>query len=192
MSGSQIPADACVCLFLSFGAFAEAVNDGGISGGLAQITEETGRLLGRILNVPTDLVAAGWNALVPDFLRINKAAGFGDPLIAAVDKAEAARKKAIEDAKKYNNDFEREAKRAKEVADRNKPANLPKQAPDGKGGYGVTPEATIKANEAAQKRIEDAKIEVAVNLLLSLTELVDLQFAALPDLCLPKPPPLIN
>lgn len=148
-------------LITSFGAFAESINEGGIAGGLAMITEEIGRLLGRLLNLPTDAVAGAWNLLVPDFLRINKAAGLGDPLIAAVDKAEAARKKAIEDAKKYNNDFEREAKRAKEVADRNKPANLPKQAPDGKGGYGVTPEATIKANEAAQKRIEDAKIETA-------------------------------
>lgn len=148
-------------LVIAFGSLAEVINEGGISHGLAMITEEVGRLVGRILNLPTDALAAGWNALVPDFLKIKNAAGLGDPVLAAVDKAEAARKKALEDAKKYNADFEREAKRAKEIADRNKPANLPKTAPDGKGGFGVTPEATVKANEAAQKRIEDAKLEVA-------------------------------
>ena len=148
-------------LLLTFGEFAKAVNEGGISGGLALITEEIGRLTGRLLNLPTDAIAAGWNALVPDFLRIKKAAGLGDPLLNLVDQAEAARKKAIEDAKKYNNDFEREAKRAKEIAERNKPAAIKNTAPDAKGGFGATPEATVKANEQAQKRIEDAKIEVA-------------------------------
>lgn len=147
-------------LILAFGGFAKAVNEGGIAGGLAAITEELGRFVGAILNVPTDAIGAVWNAIVPDFLKLNKVAGLGDPIIALSNKAEEARKKAIEDAKKYNNDFQREMNRAKAIAEQNKPKGAPAGPPQ-QGGFGKPSEAQLTAEREYLKRLEESKVEIA-------------------------------
>jgi lambda family phage tail tape measure protein len=75
-----------------FGDLATTVNSGGIDAGLAKITEQVSKLAGTILNLPTDAIRAGWNSLVPDFLKIDKAMGLGDPLLELAKKAEEARR----------------------------------------------------------------------------------------------------
>ena len=63
-------------VLLSFGAFAKAINEGGISAGIAKITEEIGYLVASILNLPTDAIAGVLNFFGAD---IKDPKGLGSP-----------------------------------------------------------------------------------------------------------------
>jgi hypothetical protein len=94
-------------LILSFGALAKSVNEGGISGGIAKITEELGYLAAEILNLPTDAIAGFLNLFGAN---IKDPKGLGTPLKMLTDQAKKDRerfqaeqvqlKKAKEDADK--------------------------------------------------------------------------------------------
>jgi hypothetical protein len=133
-----------------FGDLAITINSGGIDAGLAKIIEQVGKLTGQLLNLPTDAIAAGWNALVPDWLRIEKAMGLGDPLIALSKKAEKERQAAMAGAGRGGQG----GPTAAQLATANGSTTTP-----GKGGYGATPEATLKAIADSQLRIKQSRID---------------------------------
>lgn len=137
-------------LVVAFGEFAKAVNEGGISAGLAKITESLGNLVAEILNFPTDAIAGILNLFG---LGIKDPVGLGTPL-----------KKLVEQAKKDREAFQAEnerLRRVKEEQDRiaqgqNRPGRpTTPQA----GGFGATPEATLKARQDQLKRIGAIEIE---------------------------------
>jgi lambda family phage tail tape measure protein len=139
-------------LIITFGNFAKAVNEGGISGGLAKITEEIGNLTGEILNVPTDYLAKFLNLFGAN---IQNPVGLGTPL-----------KKLVEQARKDREAFQAEQvkiKKAKEDADKllrsqQPPTSNQPSGPQG-GGFGAVPEATLKAFEESRNRIRLSGIE---------------------------------
>lgn len=124
-----------------FGELAKSFNQAGMGGGLAYLTEQIGIFVGEMLNIPTDAIAGVWNALVPEWLGIKKAVGLGDPLIELVKKAKKAREEAMAV---------------------NKPPAQPGKPNTGGGaggGFGATPEATLKAQADSRLRIEQARLE---------------------------------
>lgn len=138
-------------LILSFGALAKAVNEGGISAGLAKITEELGYLSAEILNLPTDAIAGFMNFFGAD---IKNPVGLGTPLKALTDKAKA-------DRLKFQAEQE-QLRKAKAEADKilNKgPASTAPAGPKG-GGFGATPEADLKAAAEYEKRIAGVRADI--------------------------------
>jgi len=138
-------------LILSFGALAKAVNEGGISAGLAKITEELGYLTAEILNLPTDAIAGFLNFFGAD---IKNPVGLGTPLKALTDKAKEDRLKFQAEQVKL--------KAAKEAADKalqKGPADQKTSGPAG-GGFGETPEATVKAVAEYEKRIAQTRADI--------------------------------
>jgi hypothetical protein len=135
-----------------FGDLAITINSGGIESGLAKITEQVGTLVGKLLNLPTDAIAAAWNALLPNWMRIDNAAGLGDPLIAAAKAAEKARQASTAGAGRGG----RGGPTAEELAAYNASKNPAKKAA---GGFGATPEATLKAIADSKTRIEQSQLE---------------------------------
>ena len=148
-------------LVLAFGDFAKAVNEGGISGGLAKIVESLGDFQAEVLNLPTDAIAAVLNLFGAN---IKDPVGLGTPV-----------KKLVEQAKKDRLAFQAEnvrLKKLKEDQDKiaagenaNEVQRLLNRAPaPGAGGLGVTPEATLKAIAESKKRAAqdeaDAKKEI--------------------------------
>ena len=128
-----------------FGELAMAIGSGGISGGLALITEQIAELVGTILNLPTDAINYAWNSLVPDWLRTaDKAAGLGTPLILLAEQAKKARKEL---------EFDPGVGKGWDNVDK-KIKNL------GKGGFGNASEAVIKAAEDSAKRIAQSTSEI--------------------------------
>jgi len=128
-----------------FGELATVINQSGIESGLAKITEQVGSLVGKLLNLPTDAIAAAWNALMPDSMKISKAVGLGDPIIAAAKAAEDARYAATVGGGRGRLG----GPTAKELAD----YEASKKPPAKGGTYGATPDATLKAIAESQKRI---------------------------------------
>jgi lambda family phage tail tape measure protein len=137
-------------LLLAFGEMAKAINQGGISGGLAKITEELGYLSAEILNLPTDAIAGFLNFFGAD---IKNPVGLGTPLKALTDKAK-------EDRLKFQAEQEK-LKKAKADADEalRGPAGSTPAGPAG-GGFGSTPEADIKAAAEYEKRIANARADI--------------------------------
>jgi lambda family phage tail tape measure protein len=138
-------------LIVSFGDFAKAVNEGGISGGIARITESIGDMVAEFLNLPTDAIAGFLNLFGAD---IKNPIGLGSGL-----------KGLVQQAKKDREAYQKEQeaiKKAKEDADKllrsQKPAAAAVAGPAG-GGFGTTPEATLKAIEDSRNRIRLAGIE---------------------------------
>jgi low affinity Fe/Cu permease len=138
-------------LILAFGSLAKAINEGGISAGLAKITEELGYLTAEILNLPTDAIAGFLNFFGAD---IKNPVGLGTPLKALTDKAKEDRLKFQAEQVKL--------KAAKEAADKalqKGPASTAPSGPAG-GGFGATPEATIKAVAEYEKRKEQVIADI--------------------------------
>jgi len=131
-------------LLTYFGDLATTINQGGISAGFAKITEQIAVLAGTILNLPTDALNYAWNSLVPEWMRLpEKAAGFGDPLIALAKKAEKAREALT---------FDPGVGAGWDAVDK-KIKNL------GKGGFGNPSDAVIKAAAESEKRIAQSATE---------------------------------
>jgi len=133
-------------VILAFGEFAKAINEGGISGGIAIIIEQLGLFAAEILNFPTDVLAAILKLAGVD---VGKAYGLGDGIKNLVEQAKAARLAA-----------QAEAKAAQEAQQKlatggtgNKPAGgKPRQKVE-------TPEATLKAIEESRQRIKQSGLE---------------------------------
>ena len=139
-----------------FGELAIQINQGNTSGVLARLTESTANLAGTILNLPTDAIRAGWNALVPDFLRIQgQAAGLGDPLLAMAKKAEAARKQ-IEG-------FDLGNLEANIGQTRSGQDPTQQMASKAAGRFRAVSEAEKKAAEESAKKIQQMQIETNKN-----------------------------
>jgi lambda family phage tail tape measure protein len=136
-------------LVLAFGEFAKAVNEGGISGGLAKITESIGNLVAEILNLPTDAIAGVLNFFGAD---IKNPIGLGSGLKAVVEQAKKDRLEFQAENVKLAQEKE---KQAKILAGQ----NAPKGATS--GGFGATPDATVKAREQQLKRIELLEVDQA-------------------------------
>jgi lambda family phage tail tape measure protein len=138
-------------LVLAFGDFAKAINEGGIAGGLAKITEAMANLVAEALNFPTDAIAGILNLFGAN---IQNPAGLGTGLKALVEQARKSR-----EAMQAEN-----VKLAKAKEEQDKIAsgkNQPTAGAPAQGGFGATPEATIKAREAAGKRLELIEVEQA-------------------------------
>jgi lambda family phage tail tape measure protein len=141
-------------LIITFGNFAKAVNEGGISGGLAKITEEIGYLIVSILNAPTDAIAGFFNLFGAG---IKNPVGLGDL---------TGLKGVVDQAKKQREQYQKEQeaiKKAKEDADKllrsqQPPTGNQPSGPQG-GGFGAVPEATLKAFEESRNRIRLSGIE---------------------------------
>jgi lambda family phage tail tape measure protein len=138
-------------LILSFGALAKAVNEGGISAGLAKITEELGYLSAEILNLPTDAIAGFMNFFGAD---IKNPVGLGTPIKALTDKAKEDRLKFQAEQVKL-----KEARAAADKALNKGPASTTPSGPAG-GGYGATPEADLKAAAEYEKRIAGTRADI--------------------------------
>ena len=137
-------------LLLSFGELAKSINEGGIAGGLAKITEELGYLAAEILNLPTDYIAKFMNFFGAD---IKNPVGLGTPLKALTDRAKEDRLKFQAEQVKL-----KEAKAAADKALRGPAGNTP-SGPAG-GGFGATPEADIKAAAEYEKRIATVRSDI--------------------------------
>jgi lambda family phage tail tape measure protein len=138
-------------LIIAFGNLAKAINEGGISAGLAKITEELGYLAAEILNLPTDAIAGFLNFFGAG---IKNPVGLGTPLKALTDKAKEDRLKFQAEQVKL--------KAAKEAADKalNKgPATQTTSGPKG-GGFGATPEADLKAAAEYEKRMAQTRADI--------------------------------
>lgn len=138
-------------LVVSFGDFAIAVNQGGIGGGLAKITEELGYLTARILNLPTDIVAGFFNLFGANI----KAVGFGTPIGNLADRAR-------EERLRLQKEFEKAEELKRKAANEGRgPAGTTPLGPAG-GGFGAASESSIKAAKAAAakaaKEIADATV----------------------------------
>jgi len=136
-------------LIITFGEFAKAINEGGISGGIAKITESIGNLIAEILNAPTDAIAGFLNLFGAG---IKDPVGLGTPLKALVERAKREREQYQAEMKKAA-----EAKAAAEKALKGTAGTAP-LGPAG-GGFGAVPEATLKAIEDSKNRIAQSGIE---------------------------------
>ena len=136
-------------VILAFGEFAKAINEGGISGGIAIIIEQLGLFAAEILNFPTDVLAVLLKAVGVD---VGKQFGLGDGIKNIVEQAKQARLAAQAEAKAAK---EAQAKLAGGTA--NKPAGTT-GAPPRKV---ETPEATLKAIEDSKNRIRQSGLEAA-------------------------------
>ena len=137
-------------LLLAFGEMAKAINEGGIAGGLAKITEELGYLSAEILNLPTDAIAGFMNFFGAN---IKNPVGLGTPIKALTDKAREDRLKFQAEQEKL-----RKTKADAEKALRGPAGNTP-AGPAG-GGFGATPEADIKAAQEYEKRIATVRADI--------------------------------
>ena len=138
-------------LIIAFGNLAKAINEGGISAGLAKITEELGYLAAEILNLPTDAIAGFLNFFGAG---IKNPVGLGTPLKALTDKAKEDRLKFQAEQVKL--------KAAKEAADKalqKGPATQTISGPKG-GGFGATPEADLKAAAEYEKRMAQTRADI--------------------------------
>lgn len=137
-------------LIIAFGDFAKAINEGGIAGGIAKITESISDLTAEILNLPTDAIAGFLNFFGAD---IKNPVGLGTPL-----------KKITEQARQERLKFQAEQvklKEAKAAADKalKGSASTATSGPAG-GGFGATPEADIKAAQEYEKRIAQTRADI--------------------------------
>jgi hypothetical protein len=146
-------------LVIAFGDFAKAVNEGGLSGSIGKITESIGNLAAEILNFPTDVIAYILNLFGAD---IKNPVGFGDGLKALVERAKKSREA-------FQEENVRLAKIKEEQEKILRGQTQPTPGAPTQGGFGATPEATVKAREASLKRIklieeeQSRQTQIAVN-----------------------------
>lgn len=140
-------------LIKTFGELAQSIGSAGVEGFFASMVEGVGRLAGTLANIPTDAIAAAWNALMPKQLAIKNPLGLGSPLIAAADEAEAARKKIQEAGRQAQR--EADAERLRESRRGNRPAGgstVP-------GDQGPLSEAKVRAQADSALRAEQSLAE---------------------------------
>jgi hypothetical protein len=135
-------------VIIVFGEFAKALNEGGISSGIALITEQLGLLAAEILNLPTDAIAGFLNLFGAN---IQNQVGLGDGVKKLVEQAKQARLAAQAEAKA--------AREAQEKLAGGPTANRP--APNRPAQRVETPEATLKAIEDSKNRIRQSGLEAA-------------------------------
>jgi lambda family phage tail tape measure protein len=140
-------------LIITFGDFAKALNQGGISGLLARITESIGNLTAEILNLPTDYLAKFLNLFGAN---IQNPVGLGTPLKALTEQAKKERLAYQAEQERLRTLQEQQRKQQQDQ--QRKPGPVTPLGPAG-GGFGTTPEAVIKAQEGSAKRLAQSQIE---------------------------------
>lgn len=139
-------------LVIAFGEFAKIVNEGGISGGLAKITESLGTLVGDILNIPTDAIAGVLNMFGAN---IKNPIGLGTGVHALVEKAKKDREQYQAEQVKF--------KAVQEAAAKAEAAALAKQNSAKKpteGGFGARPESGVQAAKQSAERIAELEQDI--------------------------------
>ena len=143
-------------LVIAFGEFAKILNEGGISAGLAKITESIGTLTGNILNLPTDYLAKFLNLFGAN---IKDPVGLGSPFHFLVKKSEEDRLKFQAEQVKMKAAQEAaqaEAQRLAKKFPKDKQADAPKE----QGGYGKTPANQVQAAKQSAERIAEMEADV--------------------------------
>ena len=143
-------------LVIAFGEFAKILNEGGISSGIAKITESIGTLAGNILNLPTDYLAKFLNLFGAD---IKNPVGLGSPFHFLVKQAEIDRKKFQEE----NVKMKAAQEAAKAEADRlakKFPKDKPTDKPNEQGGFGRRSDSGVEAARQSAQRIAEIEAEI--------------------------------
>ena len=141
-------------LVIAFGEFAKIVNEGGISGGLAKITESLGTLVGDILNLPTDAIAGILNMFGAN---IKDPIGLGSPLHSIVERAKEKREQLTAENVKMKAVQEAAAKA--EAAALAK-ANAGKNNAPTQGGYGERSDGGKQAAKQSAERIAEMEADI--------------------------------
>ena len=151
-----------------FGDFAQAINDGGIVGGLAAITEGLANLTGEILNVPTDYLAKFLNLFGAN---IKDPIGVGTPFKVLAEQARKDRLAFNEEQKKAEAALKARADFAKNDPRRGSQGGAGgaggAKTPGGAGDYGATPPAVLADIREREKRNAIALEEIKKNALLT-------------------------
>jgi lambda family phage tail tape measure protein len=148
-----------------FGDFAQAINDGGIVGGLAAIVEGLANLSGEILNLPTDYLAKFLNLFGAN---IKDPVGLGTPLKIAAEQARKDRLAFNEEQKKAEAALKARADFAKNDPRRGSQGGKSgAKTPGGAGDFGATPPAVLADIREREKRNAIALEEIKKNALLT-------------------------
>jgi lambda family phage tail tape measure protein len=140
-------------LVIAFGEFAKVLNEGGISGGLAKITESMGTLAAEILNLPTDYLAKFLNLFGAN---IQKPVGLGDGLHNLVEQAKKNREQYQAEQVKFKAARDAAAKAEAEALARANGKNKPKEP----GGYGDRSDAGVQAAKQSAERIAEMEQDI--------------------------------
>jgi lambda family phage tail tape measure protein len=141
-------------LVIAFGEFAKIVNEGGISSGLAKITESLGTLVGDILNLPTDAIAGILNMFGAD---IKNPVGLGTGVHALVERAKKDREQYQAEQVKFKAARDAAAKAEAEAQAKLRGKDKPKE----QGGYGDRSPSGVEAAKQSAQRIVEMEAEVA-------------------------------
>jgi lambda family phage tail tape measure protein len=141
-------------LVIAFGEFAKIVNEGGISSGLAKITESLGTLVGDILNLPTDAIAGILNMFGAD---IKNPVGLGTGVHALVERAKKDREQYQAEQVKFKAAQAAAAKAEAEALAKLNGKDKPKE----QGGYGDRSPSGVEAAKQSAQRIVEMEAEVA-------------------------------
>ena len=142
-------------LVIAFGEFAKIINEGGISAGLAKITESLGTLTGNILNLPTDYLAKFLNLFGAN---IKDPVGLGSPFHFLVKQAEKDREKFQAEQVKMKAAQEAaqaEAQRLAKKFPKDKKADEPKE-----GRFGRRSDSGVEAAKQSAQRIAEIEAEI--------------------------------
>jgi lambda family phage tail tape measure protein len=139
-------------LVIAFGEFAKIVNEGGISGGLAKITESLGTLVGDILNLPTDAIAGVLNMFGAN---IKDPVGVGTGVHALVERARKDREKYQAEQVKFKAARDAAAKAEAEALARANGKDKPTE-----GGFGARPESGVQAAKQSAERIAEMEQDI--------------------------------
>jgi lambda family phage tail tape measure protein len=140
-------------LVIAFGEFAKIVNEGGISSGLAKITESLSTLVGDILNLPTDAIAGVLNMFGAN---IKDPVGLGTGVHALVERAKKDREQYQAEQVKFKAARDAAAKAEAETLAR---ANAGKNKPT-EGGFGARPESGVQAAKQSAERIAEMEADI--------------------------------
>ena len=139
-------------LVIAFGEFAKIVNEGGISSGLAKITESLGTLVGDILNIPTDAIASVLNMFGAN---IKNPVGLGSGVHALVERAKKDREQYQAEQVKFKAARDAAAKAEAEAQAKLRGKDKPTQ-----GGFGDRPESGVEAAKQSAQRIAEMEADI--------------------------------
>jgi lambda family phage tail tape measure protein len=139
-------------LVIAFGEFAKIVNEGGISGGLAKITESLGTLVGDILNLPTDAIAGVLNMFGAN---IKDPVGVGTGVHALVARAKKDREQYQAEQVKFKAAQEAAAKAEAAAQAKLNSKDKPKE-----GGYGDRSPSGVEAAKQSAQRIAEMEADI--------------------------------
>jgi lambda family phage tail tape measure protein len=140
-------------LVIAFGEFAKIVNEGGISSGLAKITESLGTLVGDILNLPTDAIAGVLNMFGAN---IKDPVGLGTGVHALVARAKKDREQYQAEQVKFKAAQDAAAKAEAEAKAKLRGKDAPKEP----GGYGDRSDAGKQAAKQSAERIAEMEADI--------------------------------